>query len=143
MTSSRQEVLLAEYRAAQSSAEYHDKLLWTVTSIFWLGSLTLMGFIVKSKIISPIILILPILGILIHIFLLIAQNDFRRWKNQKYARCKEIEFILGMNHHLRAEKGGQTKIYITIMILFIISWAILFFWILFKSCSIMLFLCLL
>jgi hypothetical protein len=44
------QILLTEYNAAQSSAEHHDRLVWTVSSILWAGSLALMGIILKNLI---------------------------------------------------------------------------------------------
>jgi hypothetical protein len=124
----RQEVLLAEYQAAQSSAEHHDRLVWTVSSIMWGGSLALMGIILKNPTtdlwggISKIFLCF--LGYRLARFVMDCQGEFRHLKNQKYRRCVEIEEVLGMEHH-RANKwkeGTQTTAYNKIMWLFIIAW---------------------
>ena len=45
ITSEEREVLLVEYQAAQSSAQHHDQLVWTVTSIVWGSNLVLLGVI--------------------------------------------------------------------------------------------------
>jgi ABC-type uncharacterized transport system permease subunit len=132
-THHRQEVLLTEYKAAQSSAEHHDRLVWTVASIVWAGSLTLMGIILKRSsdlfdIISSIILCF--LGLFLSVFVWTVQSQFRRLKKQKYDRCKQIEIVLGMNHHLliKWKEGLQTKAFRVIMMLFIVAWLCFLLW---------------
>lgn len=96
------DVLLAEYQAAQSSAQHHDQLVWTVTSIVWGGSLVLMGIILKSNMTGwsgVASLSLCVLGFFLALFVGLAQWQFRSLKKNKYERCKEIEIALGMMHH--------------------------------------------
>lgn len=126
----RQEVLLAEYKAAQASAEHHDRLVWTTSSIVWGGSLAGMGIILKNPTtdlwgaISKILLCF--LGIILILFVWDCQGEFRYARNQKYGRCKEIEKILGMKHHLGLEwkPGSQTDKYSIIMRLFLVAWGL-------------------
>ena len=131
--SRRQEILLVEYKAAQSSAEHHDRLVWTVSSIMWAGSLALMGIILKSYStglwngISKIFLCF--LGFRLTRFVMDCQGGFRHLKNQKYRRCIEIEEDLGMSHHRASkwEKGSQTRAFNSIMNLFLIGWVLVGF----------------
>jgi hypothetical protein len=126
----RQKVLLVEYQAAQSSAQHHDQLLWTVTSIMWGSSLVLMGFILKSPMTTLLGVIVSItlcvLGIILTIFVRSAQRQFRCLRNTKYARCKVIEEELGMEQHLKIKwpAGSQTWKYSIIMVLFLVTWVL-------------------
>lgn len=134
------EILLTEYKAAQASAEHHDRLVWTVTSIVWAGNLALIGFILKNPMTgwSGIIsLFLCAIGILITQFAWNAQGEFRYARNLKYSRCKEIEKILGMNHHLALEwkTKSQTDKYSLIMKLFLVAWVCVVISILWKIFS--------
>ena len=132
----RQAVLLAEYHAAQSSAQHHDQLVWTVSSIVWGGSLALMGFILKDLtlknpttdlfvVVSKIFICF--LGLILTVFVWFTQRKFRALKKQRYARCKEIEGILKMKLHRATEwnEGSQTDAYSVIMVLFIEAWTFL------------------
>ena len=47
-TSERREVLLGEYQMAQDSAQHHDILVWNITSLNWIGSAVLMGFVLSG-----------------------------------------------------------------------------------------------
>jgi hypothetical protein len=134
----RQEVLLAEYQAAQSSAEHHDRLVWTATSIIWGGSLVLMGFILKNPLKGWwgfVQFLLCFIGILLTDFACFAQLDFRDKKNQKYDRCKEIEKILGMEQHLKTKTGFQTDIYGLIMNLFLLAWGLIAMFVIYNMLS--------
>src|SRR5438093_874597 len=44
----RRQVLLVEYQKAQDSAEHHDSLVWNITSLNWVGSAVLMGFVLNG-----------------------------------------------------------------------------------------------
>jgi len=124
---SKQEIRLAEYKAAQSSAEHHDRLVWTVTSILLSGSFVVMGIILKSPmkgLSSFVSLLLCILGFILTLFVWSAQNHFRNLKNHSYDRCKEIEKELGMSLHSdpKLPAGSQTFKYRFIMALFLLAW---------------------
>jgi len=119
------DILLVEYQKAQDSAEHHDKLVWTTTSIILSGMLILIGFILENLFKTPRIPILfftGILGISLAIFLIVLQKGFREIKRQKYNRCKEIEQELGMEQHvkLKYEEGKQTSLYQKVLVVFII-----------------------
>lgn len=121
------EVQLAEYNAAQSSAQHHDQLVWTVTSIVWAGSLALMGIILKipmTGFFRVVPVFLCVLGAILSLFVWSTQREFHELKNQKYDRCKEIEKDLHMKHHLSTKwkEGSQKERYTVIMVLFLVAW---------------------
>ena len=123
------EVLLVEYQSAQESAQHHDNLVWTVTSIIWGGMLVLFGFVLgnldKANL-RHVLTLLSILGIVLTIAVwgfALQLGDVRR---QKYIRCKTIEELFGMCQHreLKYAKGSQGLVYGIVMMLFIIVWLI-------------------
>ena len=123
------EVLLVEYQSAQGSAQHHDNLLWTVTSIIWGGMLVLFGFVLANldkTNLRLILTFLSILGIVLTIavwgFALLLGSVMR----QKYARCKTIEELFDMhqNRDLKYAARSQRIVYGIVMILFIIVWLI-------------------
>jgi hypothetical protein len=118
---------LIEYQGAQSSAQHHDYLVWFVTSIMWAGSLVLMGQILKvldkRAPIFPVVM-LAVLGITMTICVWVFTFQLRRIKNQKYARCKEIEKQLGvLEQHAKVQDPyiRQTYLYGVIMVLFLLA----------------------
>jgi len=126
---SRQAVLLVEYQASQASAQHHDQLVWTATSIIWASNLVLLGFILKSPVTLMgmiVSLTLCLLGIILITFVWIAQAQWRFVRKQKYDRCKIIEEELGMKQHRETvwPVGSQTRIYRIIMILFVVAWTL-------------------
>lgn len=121
------EILLVEYQAAQSSAEHHDTLVWTVTSIIWAANLVLLGFMLNSinKIeLKGWLLAFSFLGIFLCVNVWIFACQFRKIKNKKYNRCKFIEKKLKMRQHLsiRDSKVKQWTIYSIITGMFIGLW---------------------
>ena len=107
-------ILLIEYQKAQDSAEHHDKLIWTVSSIFFAGIIALLGFLAKDFSTikdEPITLMISIFGIMMAISLGIIIQSFKFYKNSSYLRCRQIERNLGMNHHLSKgdDEGLETK----------------------------------
>jgi hypothetical protein len=125
--SSNQEVRLAEYKASQSSAEHHDRLVWTVTSIVLSGSLIMMGIILGNPmkgLLGFVSLFLCILGIFLIIFVWITQCQFHGLKKQRYERCKEIEKELDMEVHSKTlwKEGFQKYMFIITMVLFLVAW---------------------
>ena len=121
------DILLVEYQKAQDSAEHHDNLVWTISSIILSGMLVLIGFslnFLSDPTFKSLILPIVILGILLTIFLWILQSDFRSIRIQKYERCKKIEEKLGMEQHtkLKYATGIQTKMYKGILIMLILIW---------------------
>lgn len=124
------ETLLVEYQAAQDSAQFHDSLIWQVTNVLWVAGLILFGFIL-TQLGKPdlriLLTLLSILGLSFVVFAWFSALQFVNIKNQKYARCKDIEETLGMLQHrtLKFPKYFQRVIYAIIMILFIIAWIVL------------------
>jgi hypothetical protein len=103
----RREVLLVEYQKAQDSAEHHDRLVWTVTSLNWVGSAVLMGFVLSalgsdrapSGSYKAALIAISGIGIVLSCLVWRWARQFRRFKNVKYARCKEIEVLFDMEQH--------------------------------------------
>lgn len=123
------EALLVEYQAAQESAQHHDNLVWTVTTILWSATLVLFGFVLGSldkSNLRLILIFLSILGIALAIAVWGFALQYNSVKRQKYRRCKEIEELLGMHHHrdLKYAAGSQRIVYGTVTMLFIIVWLI-------------------
>jgi len=119
--------LLVEYQAAQDSAQHHDNQVWTTTGIIWGAGLILIGFVVQS--IGDLGLKLPVvavcvLAILMLIYLWVMAFQLNSVKNQKYARCKELESILKLKQHsrLRYAKRSGRIFYSLIMAVFIVTW---------------------
>lgn len=129
-TAEQRQVLLAEYQAAQASAQHHDQLVWTVTSIVWAGNLVLLGVITRSQGGYWTLLInlgLCLLAGMLVVFVWSSQNQFRDLKQQKYARCKAIEQRLGMEHHsaVKYDPGFQTRFYGWISGTFLVLWLLM------------------
>ena len=127
LSQERREVLLAEYQAAQASAQHHDQLLWTVTSIVWATNLVLLGVIPALQESVWAFLIRTgfcVVGPLLIIFAWSSQSQFRKLKVLAYQRCKVIEEEMGMRHHtaVRHESRSQTVIYGLISAAFLIIW---------------------
>ena len=121
------EVLLAEYQAAQASAQHHDNLVWTLTGIIWGGMLVLFGFVLgnlDSVNLRLILTLLSILGITMTVAVWLFTLQLNSIKRQKYQRCKTIETSLGMLQHreLKYSSKLQRIIYSIITILFVIAW---------------------
>ena len=121
------QTLLAEYKAAQDSAQHHDGLVWSVASVLLGGSLVLLGLILRSMEgdpVRPFIVALAILGIALTLCVWIFRHQLNDIKRQKYERCKEIELLLGMKQHqnLRYRPGSATIVFSIIMIALILIW---------------------
>jgi hypothetical protein len=126
------ERLAIEYQKAQDSAEHHDTLLWTATSIIWAGNLVLIGFVldsIKKNELRIILILLSVLGIFLVSTMCVIAKSFRKVKQQKYNRCKELERILGFKQHrdLKYPNRIQTFLYYFITIIFLIFWIIVIF----------------
>ncbi len=130
-----QNILLTEYRMAQQSAEHHDNLVWTVTSIVWGALIVLLGFVIQSATNKELLfyqltasaLSICLLGFIwYHVFLL------NNWKGKKYNRCKHIEEQLGMKQHLLTypRRAGYC-LYQLMMTGFLVAWIIVIFLLLF------------
>lgn len=107
------EALCIEYQAAQASAEHHDSLVWTVTSILWAATLLLLGFVLENLgeyNLRPMLTWVSMLNIFLISAIWLFTRQFRSMKNQKYDRCKIIERQLGIRQHLALEHSGRQKI---------------------------------
>ena len=94
--------MLIEYQAAQQSAQHHDTTAWSFISITWGASLVLMGFVLASVRDANLRILLSFfsaVGILLVILVWVARNQMNAVKRQKYARCKELEAMLGFRQH--------------------------------------------
>ena len=121
------DTLLVEYQAAQDSAQHHDNLLWSVTSVIWGGSLVLMGFTLGGlgdDAVRPVVTILSFLGIALTICVSIFSFQLNAVKRHKYARCRAIEAVLNMQQHTttRWPVGLQRILYSILMLFFLIAW---------------------
>lgn len=132
------EILLKEYSETQNSAQFHDNLLWTVTSIILAGMFAAIGFLINNllSLDKAVISLFVIFSIILIMCLGIFSNEFRKIKNSKYRRCKDIEKqirILAndsgvMLQHSSIEEGKQKYAYN----LLLISLAVFLFFILIK-----------
>jgi len=120
----RIQILLAEYRETQLSAQHHDTLVWTVTSIIWAANVILFGTALTAINLNCLPIVLSFLGICLCLSVCAFARQFNGIMGQKYSRCKEIERRLGMTQHTDLEytPGKQKKIYNFIMSIFIALW---------------------
>jgi hypothetical protein len=126
------EVLLVEYQKAQDSAEHHDNLVGSVTSL-WLGSAIFIGFVLTGlgsgdaahykSVLYPVIA----LGVFLTVLVWTWAKRAGETKVQKYGRCKEIERTLGMKQHLRVgeARSWQDPAYATLLGLLLFAWVAL------------------
>lgn len=129
----QREVFLIEYQAAQDSAQHHDNLVWTITSLNWVGSAVLMGFVLgKMENANRLsekcpLLFISIVGIILTGCVWRWAYQMRCVKVAKYQRCKVIENILGMEQHSKLvyKAGSQTKTYALSMASFLVAWFVL------------------
>jgi hypothetical protein len=128
------ETLLTEYQAAQDSAQHHDQLVWTITSILWASSLLLFGLAVaaidRTDLRVPVTAV-AFVAMALTVYLWMCVRQLRRVKVHKYKRCLAIEKALGMEQHSTLEyaAGSQTRWYTVIMLLFLALWVSLVVWI--------------
>jgi hypothetical protein len=128
----RREVLLVEYQKAQDSAEHHDGLVFNTTSLNWVGSAVLMGFVLNGIDAHPTtshkvaLLSIAAVGFLLSYFVWRWVRQLRKTKVAKYNRCKEIEKELGMTQHssLQYRAGSQTHDYEVLMSAFLTAWVV-------------------
>jgi len=123
------EHLIVEYQAAQDSAQHHDTLVWSVTSVMWGGSLVLLGFILaalKEPGLRVLMTGLCLLGIALTIGVWVFAVKLAAVKRHKYRRCKAIERELHLQQHtsLSYSFGSGRLIYGVLMALFLAAWAL-------------------
>jgi len=143
------EHLIVEYQAAQNSAQHHDVLVWSVTSVVWAANLVLLGFVVnhfgKDNPLPKVFLGWIIgLGIFLDLMGWIIARQLRAVKNFKYERCKVIEARFGLKQHTDLKKWlkehtwltslKQNYMYSIMMLAFIAAWVIVF-WMLWPKAS--------
>jgi hypothetical protein len=124
------EVLLVEY---QDSAEHHDNLVGNVTSL-WLGSAIFIGFVLSGLTSNQAAEYKPVLCLVIALgmFLTVLVGTWARrageLKKAKYARCKQIERLLGMKQHLLVgdTRTWQGLAYMVLLLLLLLAWVALF-----------------
>jgi hypothetical protein len=126
------DILLCEYQAAQDSAQHHDGLVWSITSILWASSLVLMGFVLSAigqPELRAAITLVGFVAVLLIFVLWGFARQLRSVKVQKYRRCIALERQLGMEQHSHLEysAGSQTAWYTVIMIAFVLIWLALMF----------------
>ena len=122
--SSLQDARLVEYQAAQDSAQFHDLLVWTSTGITWGLTLVLLGFALSNITKHLPVAVSSVIGILLVLFQWQVQRSLKSVKNQKYARCKEIEREFKMTNHSKVvyEPGSQSTVYRFICASMIAAW---------------------
>jgi 4-amino-4-deoxy-L-arabinose transferase-like glycosyltransferase len=124
------EALLVEYQAAQDSAQHHDSLVWTTTGIIWGAGLVLIGFVIENMNdprLKVSIIATSVLAILLLVYLWVMALTLGSVRNQKYARCKEIEKVFQFEQHskLRYPNRSGRIFYGVIMVVFIVSWILI------------------
>jgi hypothetical protein len=129
------DALLVEYQAAQDSAQHHDQLVWSITSILWASSLILFGLVLTAMGQPGLewpLTSTAILAIILTIYLWRCVRQLRAIKVQKYRRCVKIERELRMKQHsgLQYPSGSQTAGYSLVMTVFLLLWLVLivFIW---------------
>ncbi|MGO0305045.1 RipA family octameric membrane protein [Endozoicomonas acroporae] len=120
-----------EYEMAQSSAQHHDSLVWSVSTLTWGVSAVLLGFVlsnINENSLGIVILLFCLIGIFLILCSWMFSRQFRSIRNQKYVRCKELEEELGLTQHrnIKHKNGSQSLMYSFIMVLFIATWVVVF-----------------
>jgi hypothetical protein len=95
----RWQALLTEYQTAQSSAEHHDGLVWTVSGLVWGASFVLLGFVLNvlagggtnDEQTRFLLLVASVLGVALNVVVWLWALQLRSLKNWKYERCQKIE----------------------------------------------------
>ncbi|MBA6373543.1 hypothetical protein H4J56_19210 [Colwellia sp. BRX8-4] len=128
-TKNRYESKLLEYEMAQNSAEHHDNLVWSVSTLTWGVSSVLLGFVlnnISKDSLGVVVLLFCLIGIFLILCSWLFARQFRDLRNQKYVRCKKLELELGLSQHtmIKYKDGSQTSMYSIIMILFLITWSV-------------------
>jgi len=125
-----EEALLVEYQAAQSSAQHHDGLVWTVTNILWALSIAVFGFVLTKlgeSGLRTMLTGLAFIGVMLLCYSWLCALQFSFIRNQKYKRCKEIESQLGLKQHtqLRYRTYLQRVLYALLFWTIITAWMVL------------------
>jgi hypothetical protein len=135
------EIKLKELQLAQKSAEHHDSLVWTSSSIFTASALIMLGTVVSefNKIPELILVMVCLIGFLICVFNCYLIKDFGMIKKDRYEKCKEIENYLNFKLMLNGEEkialhsektkrmGGQKTLYFSFLAILMFIWIMLIF----------------
>ena len=124
------QALLVEYQAAQDSAQHHDNLVWTTTGIIWGAGLVLIGFVIQNMNdprLELSVIVVSVLAILLLVYLWVMALQLGAVRNQKYARCKEIEKKLRLEQHSKLRYSNRVGriFYGIVMVVFIAAWAVI------------------
>jgi uncharacterized membrane protein len=106
------ERLSIEYQKAQDSAQHHDSVSWTMTSVFYAANFVLVGLRWQVDTKQSLPLIVPILGAGFAILTVLFNHQFRLVKKLKYFRCKAIESVLKFRQHIEFEPIAPSQTYI-------------------------------
>jgi hypothetical protein len=136
-----EKVLLVEYEKAQDSAEHHDQLLWVVVGLLVTGLAALL-MIPPGHRPPPNDSVWerfypPVAGITISFLLFYFIHSFRYFRDEKYKRCKAIEGILGMKHHLMLKDQKLKQIWVVYGLsgIFLLVWVFRLCWELHRGCG--------
>ena len=118
---------MLEYQMTQASAEHHDNLVWSVSTLTWGISSILLGFVlnnISKGSLGIVVLLFCLIGIFLILCSWLFARQFRDLRNQKYARCKELESELDIQQHtmIKYKNGSQALMYSIIMLLFLTTW---------------------
>lgn len=107
--------LLQEYQSAQESAEHHDTIAWTVTSVLYGASLLLLASLLQRGTVvgaEVLVLLCSALGVVLAILAFRLRSSLRSVFKYKYQRCKDIEVLLGLKQHsgLKYKEGTAHRI---------------------------------
>lgn len=123
---------VAEYKAAQDSAQHHDNLLWYVSSIVWAGNLVLLGSVLQRPREGerPFqTFAVALFCICLNLFVWGAAALLRSIRNWKYRRCQEIEEDLNFRQHreleLKYPVGLMWTLYSIVIMLFLVVWLVI------------------
>ncbi|MDP3699106.1 MAG: hypothetical protein Q8R47_05975 [Nanoarchaeota archaeon] len=128
----KEQFSLEEYKAAQESAQHHDKGAWNRFYLLGGGMLILFGFLVKENEIQFIIkFALAIFGLIISFILIFIHDSYAKLIAHKYKVCKDIErdikkvSVKGNHNGLRPTYFKNY--FMILMICFILLWGIYLF----------------
>ncbi len=127
-TKRRKELIIEEYKLAQTSAEHHDRLIWYSGGLVWGANFILLGIILgQNRDLSPLLVqALSIAGILLILCIWRMIHVWNGVMRTKYERCHEIERVLDFKQHLMTKgnypPGKMKSLYGIISITFLILW---------------------
>ncbi len=121
------EMQLCEYKAAQESAQHHDKEAWnrfSIVSVIMSGLLAILAS-TNNNVNVILKIAFSFFGIFLATLLIFFHLHYADIIGKKYAICKKIEDDLKMNgNHKDSPKSRFREYFILIMIFFIILWTL-------------------